>query len=168
MHIKTRLYQDLNKRLKLITFENAQVIKHFDLFNDQLNHLQEEEVFAFPACFIEFVPIKWEQLGGKRQQAVVSIRFHFCHNIKIKSSDKSGTETIALQHLETIDQAHKYLQGFSGDYFNSLVRTDSEQDHNHDHIWAHVETYKTRVTDDSGVSEVTIIDGPTFKNSLTI
>ncbi|NJM13986.1 MAG: hypothetical protein HC896_00130 [Bacteroidales bacterium] len=74
---------------------------------------------------------------------------HIVTNWTMKTSLKSGTGSTGLQHLELIDKIHDLLEGWSGDYFQPLVRTLSEPDHDHDHLWANVETYSTELTDNA-------------------
>ena len=63
------LYLSLIDRLKKLTDETGEpVIKTFDLWNQQVGFIEQEEVFDTPAIFIEFLPIKWT--GGGTQQAL--------------------------------------------------------------------------------------------------
>lgn len=62
------LYLSLMERLKQLTDETGEpVIKTFDLWNEQVSFLEQEEAFETPAVFIEFRPVKWN--GGMPQQA---------------------------------------------------------------------------------------------------
>lgn len=155
MNIRSRFYIDFAERIKDIAIDNVLQIKHIDLWNNQLQHIKEEEQFAFPAVFLEFMPIKWEALGGKRQQANIVINVHIVSNNKVRTNQKSNSASTGLLHLELIDAVHKQLQGWCGEYFGSLNRVSSEHDHDHDYLWAHVESYSLRITDDAGKNEVT-------------
>lgn len=67
------LYLSLMERLKQLTDETGEpVIKTFDLWNEQVSFLEQEEAFETPAVFIEFRPVKWN--GGMPQQADVTLR----------------------------------------------------------------------------------------------
>ena len=71
------LYLSLIERLKQLTDPAGEpVIKTFDLWNEQVEFVEQEEVFDTPAVFIEFLPVKWTNLGGGVQRAEATIRLH--------------------------------------------------------------------------------------------
>ena len=71
------LYLSLIDRLKQLTDKTGDpAIKTFDLWNEQVDFIEQEEVFDTPAAFIEFMPVKWGNLGGATQRAEVTIRLH--------------------------------------------------------------------------------------------
>ena len=69
------LYLSLIERLKQLTDRDGKpVIRTFDLWNEQISFLEQEEPFDAPAVFIEFRPVKWT--GGGTQTADVTLRLH--------------------------------------------------------------------------------------------
>lgn len=83
------LYLSLMERLKQLTDETGEpVIKTFDLWNEQVSFLEQEEAFETPAVFIEFRPVKWN--GGMPQQADVTLRLHIVTSWK--GSAREGSE----------------------------------------------------------------------------
>jgi len=139
----------VNKLKSIVDNDNKPVIKHFDLWNEQIAHGNDGQIFAMPAIFIEYNPIKWEQLGALRQTASVSFNLIIVSETKARSSDNSPTQDKALAHLQLIGIVHKCLQNWNGDYFGSLTRTDSVHNHDFTNILAHVETYRSKMIDDS-------------------
>ena len=84
------LYLSLIERLKQLTDRDGKpVIRTFDLWNEQISFLEQEEPFDVPAVFIEFRPVKWT--GGGTQTADVTLRLHIIM--------KFQTESQPLSHL---------------------------------------------------------------------
>ena len=142
MNIRAQFYLDIQAQLKTLA-----KIKHIDLYNNQLAHLDEEESFHFPSVFIEFGKIPWLDKSGKAQEANVDIMIHIVSNSKIKTSSKSDNGSVGLAHLELVDDIHFLLRAWTGNYFRPLRRIMSEPDHDHDNLWEDIETYSTHFTD---------------------
>jgi hypothetical protein len=87
------------------------------------------------------------------------------------SETKNGAvnQEKGLAHLELLDAIHYWLSGWDkcGDYFGGMTRVNSDFDHNHNAIVAHVETYKVRLVDDSAVRPFTLIRGDLLKLVLS-
>lgn len=163
MNVRTQFYMDITDRLG----KSLPAIKHFDLWNEQASHMNEEEAFGMPACFLKFHPVEWRTLGRKRQQADLLFDIVLMSETGWRTSRKGGAASKALEHLEMIDRIHRYLEGYSESYFNSITRTGSQHDHDHDALWVHFETYRTLITDDSAVRNY-IKAKPSFKPDVNI
>lgn len=164
--MRKQFYIDLCARLKTIIWledvmiikdvpevDDKPVIKHFDLWNNNLQALGKEGVFDMPAIFIEYMPIKWEATGTKGQQSAdLVLRLHIITNTLAKSSDNSKQQSQALHHLELIDKLHYCMAQWIGtDYTGHIVRTQSLTDNNHNQILHNIEEFITKAVDDSGV-----------------
>ena len=83
------LYLSLIERLKQLTDRDGKpVIRTFDLWNEQISFLEQEEPFDAPAVFIEFRPVKWT--GGGTQTADVTLRLHIVTPWKGSSREGGG------------------------------------------------------------------------------
>ena len=61
--MRRMLYLGLTERLKELKEENGNpVIRHIDLWNEQVEFIEQEEPFDTPAVFIEFRPVQWRTL----------------------------------------------------------------------------------------------------------
>lgn len=75
--MRRMLYLGLTELLKELKDESGQpLIRHIDLWNEQVEFIEQEEPFDTPAVFIEFRPVQWRTLGGTTQQADVPFRLH--------------------------------------------------------------------------------------------
>ena len=73
------LYLALEEKLLAITDEqeNPQpIFKHCDLWNRQVEFLEQETPFQTPAVFVEFTNIEWRTLGQHVQEADLTVRLH--------------------------------------------------------------------------------------------
>lgn len=156
---RKQFYLDLGKYIFETMNPNIDTpIQHFDLWNDQTGP-DYKTGFKTPAAFLEFNPIQWQSLGGRKQQANISFNLHIVDKVNSQTSYNSPLRDNNLAHLDLLDKLHYYLTGFRGDYFTSLSRTASVQDHYFDALIKHVETYKTKFTTDSAVRSKVVKEG---------
>ena len=96
------LYLSLIDRLKQLTEETGEpVIKTFDLWNEQVEYIEQEEAFLTPATFIEFMPVKWT--GGGTQQADVTLRLHIITAWNGSARDGSTGSSTNHNHEELVE-----------------------------------------------------------------
>jgi len=54
-----------------------QLFKHFGLWNEQIESVEQEMPFQYPAAFIEFMPVKWNLRGRNNiWETDLTIRLH--------------------------------------------------------------------------------------------
>ncbi len=123
------------------------LLKHFDLWNQNVSFMESDSPFEFPACFIEFPPITWSQLGNKVQNAEIEVIFHFVTKELKKTANNSPDRNDALNRLDFQQKTHKALHGAATSVSNGFQRTASITNHNHEHIVDTIEKYKTLITD---------------------
>lgn len=146
------IYLSLIDRLKRLTDEAGQpALRHFDLWNEQVEFIEQEEPFDTPAVFVEFRPVRWTTLGGLAQQADVDIRLHIVTRWKGSAKDGSVFQTDALERfamLDRIDNALFNLQGADGGTsFCMFRRTGSSTNHNHDELVEDIADYACKVNE---------------------
>jgi hypothetical protein len=169
--IRKQFYLDIVERLKLIIGpDRRQIIKTFDLWNEQWKFLDQIPAFSFPAIFIEFKSLPWTQLGKRRQATDGIICVHIGSYTLAETKDGSSNQQKGLDHLVLLDAIHYILSGWdgNGDYFGAMTRMLSEFDHNHNAVVADVETFKTRMVDDSAVHAHQDLTGVTLKIKIPI
>ncbi len=109
-------------------------IKHIDLWNHNVEFLDQEVPWARPAVFIEFVPFKWEQIvPGVEYRAQPLINLHVV-------TDWTGTDTDA-GHFRLLDKIHALVAGLCGNTFMEFDIDSSATNHNHEDIVENIETY---------------------------
>lgn len=148
--MRKQLYLNLIDRLKSVKDKNSiSLIKTFDLWNEQIDFIEQEGAFDIPAVFIEFLPIEWKTLGGNIQQADASIRLHVVTPWKGSERDGSLYQEQALQRFDLLEQIHSCLFNYQKEYehgnFCMFRRTSSTTNHNHDELVEDIETFTFRV-----------------------
>lgn len=128
-------------------------IQHISLWNENITDLEQENGYGFPAVFVEFDPIKWEQRGGGVKSAPVTVRLHIVTETLADPSDGSQYQTEALEHFDTIDGIVYAVSGLAGDGFNRFQHIETIPDHNHDQIQHDVEVFTCEAKDFSGTNK---------------
>lgn len=139
---------------------NKQYFKSFDLWNQNVEFMEEDEPFDRPAVFIEFDPINWQALGGKNQEAVATVRLHIVTDWHANTADNVASEyrTQALAYLDAPSYVLKAMQGLviqptaAMRCSNTWTRTQSIVNHNHERYVDSVEVYTTHIFDDSAAN----------------
>lgn len=114
--------------------EQERAIKHIDLWNHNVEFLDQEVPWERPAVFIEFVPFKWTQIvPGVEYRAQPLINLHVV-------TDWTGADTDAGQ-FRLLDKIHELVAGLSGNTFMEFDIDSSSTNHNHEEIVENIETY---------------------------
>jgi hypothetical protein len=158
--MRKKLYLDIKERLKEINNkEGEQLLKHFDLWNRQVEFIEQETPFACPALFVEFSPMSWSTLGYRVQEAVLTVRLHIVTEWYAGTADYSPTEGQALEFLDIIDLVVASLQGFATEYTNTWMRTRSITNHDHERYVDNIEEYECCLRDVSAIRSYVPING---------
>ena len=161
------LYLTLEQKLLAITDEqpNPQpIFKHCDLWNRQVEFLEQETPFQTPAVFVEFADIQWRTDGQHIQDADLTVRLHIVtpwyantasniQNAEVRATALSYLDipTVLFRQLhgqhgtvaDDSDPRHQILLG----NFNALTRTASTVNHDHERFVDSVETYQCHLKD---------------------
>lgn len=114
-------------------------IKHIALWNRQVEFIEEENIFAMPAAFIEFGKIQWRHQGGGLggQDADLTVGIHV-----ISAATPEG-----LDHLSLLDDINRCLHKFSTEHISSMQRTQSIPCHDHEEVLDDVEVFQCVIYD---------------------
>lgn len=135
------LYQKITDRLRRLVPE----IKHYDLWNQNVEYLESEAVFDTPAVFVEFAPIRWATLSGSVQQAEVTFNLHVVTSAPAPTAIGSSYEEEALRVFDLLDKIAAALQGMCVSSCQGCMRTGSLTNHNHEEIREDIETFSIHV-----------------------
>lgn len=109
-------------------------IRHIDLWNHNVEFIEQETPWERPAVFIEFVPFKWNAImPGVEYRAEPLINLHVVTDWVDQESD--------IGHFRLLDKIHELLAGMSGKTFMKLDIDSSTTNHNHEEIVENIETY---------------------------
>lgn len=158
--IKT-LYLAIEQKLMAIKDDHDEpFFKHFDLWNQQVEFLEQETPFLTPAVFVEFDPIAWRTTGRKIQEGDVTVKLHIVTPwyANTPANTPSEQRELALSYLTVPSRVVAAMQGVvlkpaneeAAFWFsNTWTREQSVVNHNHEHYVDSVEVYKTHVFDRS-------------------
>ena len=130
---------------RLLSIEGSP-IKHVDLWNNNVEYIEQETNFQRPAVFVEFRPVVWERMttrGANEYQARAEIRLHIVTDW-LGSASSEQSEEYRLEAIEALDlseQIHAALLGLTGEHFGDLEIQATLTNHNHEELIENVEVY---------------------------
>lgn len=109
-------------------------IKHIDLWNHNVDFIEQEEAWDRPAVFIEFVPFRWKAIvPGVEYRSEPQINLHVV-------ADWAGSDS-DVEQFRLLDEIHNLVAGLSGNTFMEFDIDSSSTNHNHEDIVENIETY---------------------------
>lgn len=137
--MRRELYTALVKKLQEID-----EIRHIDLWNHNVEFLDQETPWERPAVFVEFTSVKWEAIarGKEYRDAHAELRLHVVTDWTGSAEAGSVFQDEALAPFDLCGKIHRCLCGLSGEKFMRLDLAQSDTNHNHEDIVEHVETYQ--------------------------
>jgi hypothetical protein len=145
--------QEMKEKGEIIDY----AIKHFDLWNDNVDFLGMEQPAVFPLCFFEFLPIKWEQIGNRVQMGSVTVLLHIVDRLLYPTHSNSEFKSKGLEYLDLLDKINFALSGFSEEGIGTISHTKSNTNHNHEEVIESIEEFTFEAKDDTCVKTLTKI-----------
>ncbi|MDR3326921.1 MAG: hypothetical protein LBT04_02115 [Prevotellaceae bacterium] len=157
--MRKQLYLDIKNHLKTVKNEfGDQLFLHFDLWNRQVEFIEQETPFGCPAVFVEFAPMVWRTMGNRVQECELTVTLHIVTEWFAGTADYSPTEHQALEFLQISDYVSAAMQNFSTTYMNGWMRTQSVTNHDHERYVDNTESYKCNLRDISAVQQFELAD----------
>lgn len=118
-------------------------IRHIDLWNHNVEFIEQEEAWGRPAVFVEFAGIDWRTYApGSAYRTDGLVRLHVVTDWAGSVSAGSALQDEGLEVFDLLDAIHAVLVGLEGECFHSLDLVRSETNHNHEDIVESVEVYR--------------------------
>lgn len=131
--MRKEIYQKIENALLL---GNERIVKHIDLWNRNVEFIEQETAWERPAVFVEFEPIHWQSAApGLRYTAEVRVRLHVITDWNYHGDRKSSSA------LDLTDKIRRALAGLEGDTFKDFDLVESHTNHDHEDIVESVEVY---------------------------
>lgn len=123
-------------------------IKHIDLWNQNVEFLEEGNAFPMPAVFIEFGEIVWSQLKGKDLvwDGRGTVNLHIVTEWHGSNEPDSQTMAANLADWDLASQIQDRIQGMYGEHYRNVALERTLTNHNHDDIVENVEVYGVKFT----------------------
>lgn len=124
--------------------EGAQrIINHIDLWNHNVEFIEQEENWSCPAVFVEFSPIEWNEIvPGLEYRAEPFVKLHIVTEWKGSSADGSELSEDALFIFDLPEIIHSALSLMGGSKYLGFDLIESQTNHNHEDIVENIEVYQ--------------------------
>jgi hypothetical protein len=148
------IYQSIVEKLKEMKDANdVQIIKHFDIWNNNLLYIAENEPFYTPAVFIEFREIEWRHQGRGVRDAAVGIVLHVITQRNAPTAADQPYAELSLEFFDLLTGINRCLHRHAkaGDHFahDALTSTASATDHDFAELRHDIEVFVCHAQDAS-------------------
>lgn len=142
--MRTQLYNAITAAVAAITDDDGcPVVRHIDLWNHNVEFIEQEDNWQRPAVFIEFHPIQWRQLKpGNQYHATAQFSLHVVTDWTGPTANGSPHRQESLEAFQLLDRIHAALHRLSGQNFSHTDLVESQTNHNHDELVENIETYQ--------------------------
>ena len=144
--MRKELYLAAAHELLSMTDENdEQLVKYVNMWNQNVDFIDEEEPWERPAVFLEILPIAWERTKtAGLLHANVQLKLHIVTDYKgdYGATDVDNIPTDSLEQFDLPEKIAKRMIGLRGEGFCNMCLVESTTNHNHEEIVEVVDTYK--------------------------
>lgn len=124
--------QELYAAIKARIRDVVPAVKHIDLWNHNVEFIEQEQSWERPAVFVEFGPITWQPYVGCRYRGEGSVKLH------VVTDWLEGGQEAAWTLVGKIREA---MEDVEGKEFYGLRLTETLTNHNHEDILESIEGY---------------------------
>ncbi len=118
------------------------IIPHIDLWNHNVEFIEQEENWARPAVFVEFCPVRWNAIvPGVEYRAEPFVNLHIVTDWAGAASEGSDFKEEALAVFDLPELIHEKLSCMEGDTFKVFDLAESRTNHDHEDIVENIEVY---------------------------
>lgn len=127
--------QELFEAIRAKISAEVPEVNHIDLWNHNVEFIEQEDAWERPAVFIEFGPITWDvlKLGIHRGRGLIKV-----HTVTDWAEGGQASAWSLCRKLSTT------LEGLEGESFNGMTLTETATNHNHEDILESIDTYAVR------------------------
>lgn len=135
--MRKEIYKMLCERLG-----NIPEIKYIDLWNHNVEFIEQEDNWERPAVFVELCPINWEAtVAGMRYVTEAKVNLHVVTDWLGSSAANSDQREESLIVFDLLEKIHTALADVDGEHFKEFDISNSTTNHNHEEILENIETY---------------------------
>lgn len=135
--MRKEIYKMLCERLG-----NIPEIKYIDLWNHNVEFIEQEDNWERPAVFVELCPINWEAtVAGMRYVTEAKVNLHVVTDWLGSSAANSDQREESLTVFDLLEKIHTALADVDGEHFREFDISNSTTNHNHEDILEYIETY---------------------------
>lgn len=137
----TELYTAIAAALKGV---EGDIIKHIDLWNQNVEFIEEDAPWERPAVFVEFGEIAWDPYKGPANGMVGKgeVLLHIVTDWKGSAADGADTQEETLSDYELSNKVYEALLDLRGSTFRNVSLSRTLTNHNHQELLENIEVYK--------------------------
>jgi hypothetical protein len=124
-------------------------ILHFDLWNNNMMYIAENEPFRTPAVFVEFGTIEWRHQGRGIRDAAVTAVLHVITQRNAPTSDELHYVDVSLEFFDLLTGINARLHGHTSSdglfSHDALTAVRSATDHDFAELRHDTETFACHV-----------------------
>lgn len=133
--MRKEIYKMLCERLG-----NIPEIKYIDLWNHNVEFIEQEDNWERPAVFVELCPINWEAtVAGMRYVTEAKVNLHVVTDWLGSSAANSDQREESLTVFDLLEKIHAALADVDGEHFKEFDISNSTTNHNHEDILENIE-----------------------------
>lgn len=119
------------------------LVKHLDLWNHNVEFIEQEEAWERPAVFIEFSPIEWDHpvKGHGDFRGHGTLLLHIVTDWQGSTSAGSVFRSAGLHAFDIIESVVREVCGLEGECFGPLVHSQSLTNHSHEDLVENIESF---------------------------
>ena len=129
--MRKELYTAIVAKLK----QDVPEVVHIDLWNHNVEFIEQEEVWERPAVFVEIATINCSPFQGRGHRGKGLVRLH------IVTDWTEGGQGAAW---DLSNKIHSAIEGLSGEHFNGMTLVAIDTNHNHEEILESIDSYEVR------------------------
>ncbi len=120
------------------------IIQHIDLWNQNVEFIEEDAAWDRPAVFVEFGEIVWDPYKGPAKGMVGKgeVLLHIVTDWKGSAADGEPTQEETLADYELSNQIYEALLDLRGTTFRNVSLSRTLTNHNHQELLENIEVYK--------------------------
>ena len=119
-------------------------IRHIDLWNQNVEFLDEDSAFPMPAVFVEFGQISWTELKGRTLvwDGSGTVNLHIVTEWHGNTAADEGHMPCGLSDWDLAEKIQDRIQYMSGTSFRNFGLLATMTNHNHEDIVDNIEVYR--------------------------
>ena len=174
--MRKEIYEKVSDVLRSLGCSSGgRLIRHVDLWNHNVEFLEQESAWERPAVFLEFGPITWQAVKDGEMRGQGTLRLHVVTDWVSDGLDASTGMPVAIGVgcWSLCDRIEMALRGLRGATFHELRLRESHTNHNHEEIVETIEVYDVRGvrhTEEAAALESAVtsaVDAPSVESSVT-
>ena len=127
--------KELSNAIKEKRTADVSEVVHVDLWNHNVEFIEQEDNWERPAVFVEIATINCSPIQGRGHRGKGLVRLH------IVTDWIEGGQDAAWDLCNKIQTS---LEGLNGEHFNGMTLVAIDTNHNHEDILESIDSYEVR------------------------